>query len=211
MPKLVINSWAWWRAYLSTQGPYREMRLTLDGHMRFLHVNGRGCWAGARLIGEHSGQNKDTVLEYRERAFQEGWLMPAPPDEAEHPGEVWACVPDRVQINPKYLMDATVRRHRTVRPTPSDLTLNNSLLTPEEISEEINEPDSDRERKEQLARSRKVQLQAWLAANATLKKYYHDIDAMATLTPVTLRFDGFRQVIQEVIEASARSSGPANE
>jgi len=180
------------------------MRLTLDGHMRFLHADGRGCWAGARVIGEHSGQNKDTVLAYRELAFKEGWLMPAPPDEAEHTGEIWACVPDHVQINPKYLLDATVRRHRTARPTPSDLTLNNSLLTPKEISDENIEPETDRERKEQLARSRKVQLQAWLAANATVKRYFHDLDAVATLTPVTLRFDGFRQVIQEVIEGSAR-------
>lgn len=211
MPKLVLNSWAWWRAYLSAQGPYREMRLTLDGHMRFLHANGRGCWAGARLIGEHSGQNKDTVLDYRERAFREGWLMVAPPDEAEHPGEIWACVPDHVRINPKYLLDATVRRHRTARPTPSDLSLDNSLLTPEEISEAIDEPESERERREQLARSRKVQLQVWLATSATAKKYLHDIDAVATLTPVTLRFDGFRQVIQEVIEVSARSSGSAND
>ena len=113
MPKLVLNSWAWWRAYLSANGPYREMRLTLDGHMRCMHANGRGCWAGARVIGLHSGQNKDTVLAYRELAFKEGWLMPAPRDEAKHPGEVWACVPDHVDINPKYLLDATVRRHRT--------------------------------------------------------------------------------------------------
>ena len=56
-----------------------------------------------------------------------------------------------------------------------------------------------------------MQLQAWLAASSTVKRYFHDIDAVATLTPVILRFDGFRQVIQEVIEASARSSGPANE
>jgi len=56
-----------------------------------------------------------------------------------------------------------------------------------------------------------VKLPAWLAANATVKRYFHDLDAVATLTPVTLRFDGFRQVIQEVIEASATGSGPANE
>ena len=140
-----------------------------------------------------------------------GGDYPCPRDEAKHAGEVWACVPDHVDINPKYLLDATVRRHRTARPTPSDLTLNNSLLTHKEISEEINEPESDRERKEQLARNRKVRLQAWLATSATAKKYLHDLDAVATLTPVTLRFDGFRQVIQQVIEASARSSGPANE
>ena len=206
MPKLVINSWAWWRAYLSAQGPYREMRLTLDGHMRCMHANGRGCWAGARVIGLHSGQNKDTVLEYRERAFLEGWLMPAPPDEAEHPGEVWACVPDHVAINPKYLLDPTVRPHRTARPTPSDLPPDISLLTPEEISDHRSEPESDRERKEQLARTRRVQLRAWLATSATVKNYLHDIDAVATLTPVTLRFDGFREVIQEAIESSSRNS-----
>jgi len=182
------------------------MRLTLDGHMRFLHADGRGCWAGARVIGEHSGQNKDTVLAYRELAFKEGWLMPAPPDEAEHTGEIWACVPDHVQINPKYLLDATVRRHRTARTTPSDRTLNNSLLTPKEISDENGELETDPEDTSPLARSRERRLRAWLAANATVTKYFHDIEAVVMLTPVELRFGKFLKVIANVIAASRAES-----
>ncbi len=93
-------------------------------------------------------------------------LVETPPDEAEHPGEVWACVPDHVEINPKYLLDATVRRHRPSRPPPSDPSPDISLLIPEEISKAINETESHWEGTEQLARSHKVQLQAWLATSA---------------------------------------------
>ena len=109
-------------------------------------------------------------------------------------------------LNPQRTRGRGARR----RPTPSDLSPDISLTTPEEISKEINEPESDRERKEQLARSRTVQLQAWLATSATVKHYLHDLDAVATLTPVTLRFDGFREVIREVIEASGKRSDPVD-
>jgi len=110
-------------------------------------------------------------------------------------------------LNPQHTRGRGARR----RPAPSDLSPDITLITAEEISKKINEPESDRERKEQLARSRKVQLRAWLANKARVKNYFHDIDALATVTPVTRRFDGFREIIREVIEASARDSGRANE
>lgn len=79
VPQLVGNSWAWFRAFLSEDGPKdRETRLTLVGHLRFMQGNGRGCWAGARTIGVTTWQNKATVLRHRAKAIEAGWLVPAP-------------------------------------------------------------------------------------------------------------------------------------
>ena len=206
MPQLVRNSWAWFRTFLSEDGPTdRETRLTLVGHMRFMHGNGRGCWAGVRAIGVTTHQNKATVLKHRAKAISAGWLVLAPKGKSKYPGELWAGIPDGIKIDEKYLAK-TVLSDSTARPTASDLTLNNSLLTPEEISDENCEPETDPEDTSPLARSRERRLRAWLAANATVKKYFHDIEAVVILTPVELRFGKFRKVIADVIAVSRAES-----
>jgi len=198
MPKLVRNSWAWWRTYLSPQGPKGRIRLTLDGHMRCMHRDGRGCWASAQHIGKLTGQNKDTVLKYQKIALKEGWLTEAPAAEARHPGELWASVPDRVTIHMRYLSGA-VRGDRTRSPMASDQTPDNSLLTQDESSEG--------EKAKSFAKAREVQLRIWIATSALAKTYRGDIDSLGRLAPVTVRFEGYRDVIRQVVEGSSKDPG----
>lgn len=74
MPKLVHNSWAWWRTYLSPRGPDGIMRLVLDGHMRCMQSNGRGCWGSVRYMAELTKLNKSTISTWRREALVQGWL-----------------------------------------------------------------------------------------------------------------------------------------
>lgn len=197
MPQLVGNSWAWFRAFLSKDGPKdRETRLTLVGHLRFMQGNGRGCWAGARTIGVTTWQNKATVLKHRAKAIQEGWLVPAPAGKCRRHGELWASVPDGVTINPKYLA-IPVLPDRTGCPTVSDRSPDNSL-TPEELPED--------EKAMRFARSREALLRAWLAASPLAKTYWGDIDTMGRLAPAWVRFKDYHIVIQAVVE-EARKGG----
>ena len=206
MPQLVCDSWAWFRAFLSKDGPTdRETRLTLVGHMRYMHGDGRGCWAGVRTIGETTYQNKTTVLKHRAKAISAGWLVPAPAGPAKYPGELWASIPDGIKVDDKYLAK-TVLPDSTACPTASDISLDNSLLTPEEISEENGEPETDLEDASPLAKSRERRLRAWLATNATVKNDFHDIEAVVLLTPIDLRFGKFQEVIADVIAASRAES-----
>ena len=202
MPKLVHNSWAWWRTYLSAHGPEEgRVRLALDGYMRCMHLNGRGSWPGVRLVGELTGQNKDTVLRYRAEALELGWLVMAPRGQAQHQGEVWASVPDSVPIHPRYLT-APVRQDRSECPAASDITLQNSLLTLEEIS-----TANGSGKAEELARRREPHLRRWLATNPLAQRYRGDCDSLARLTPVELRFNEFQKVIVAVEEALRRNGG----
>ena len=69
MPQRVPDVWAWWRTYLSPTGPKPVMRLVLDGHMRRMDHDGKGCWAGVRDLARITGLNKDTIAEHRALAL----------------------------------------------------------------------------------------------------------------------------------------------
>jgi len=165
--------------------------------MRFMQGNGRGCWAGARTIGVTTWQNKATVLKHRAEAIRDGWLVLAPEGKSKRPGELWASVPDGVKIEEKYLA-AAVLPGRTGCPTASDLTPDNSITLKE---------SSENEKANSFARSRERRIRLWLSTNPLAKTYRGDIDSLALLAPVSLRFEGYREVIRGVVEESPKDSG----
>ena len=207
MPKLVHNSWAWWRTYLRPRGPDGIMRLVLDGHMRCMQSNGRGCWAGVRHMAELTKLNKSTISTWRREALVQGWLVLAPPGEARYPGEVWASVPDHVPIDPRYT-STPVLPDRTPCPTGPDLSPDNSLtLTLEEkyVAGQNSEQASDEP--SALARNREPRLRVWLVTAEMAKRYRGDSDSLGRLTPAGLRFKGYQQVINEVVESTRGDRG----
>lgn len=210
MPQRVPDAWAWWRTYLSASGPKPIMRLVLDGHMRRMDHDGKSCWAGVRDLAEITGLNKDTIASYRTLALETGWLMAAPADEARHPDELWAAVPDGIEIDPQPARSrgqqshgaeqssGAVRSDRTICPAPPDVSLQISIpLHRESESGRRNSPPD--EAAQALAKSRELRLRAWLAADPVAKAYRRDIDSLERLVPVRLRFDGYQRVIHDLV------------
>lgn len=211
MPQRVPDIWAWWRTYLSPTGPKPIMRLVLDGHMRRMNHDGKGCWAGVRDLAEITGLNKDTVATQRERALQAGWLVEAPAAEAQHTGELWAAVPDSIEIDPQPERSrqrqsrgavnsrGTVRRDRTNCPMPSDVSLQNSIPLQRDGETGQRNSSVDNTARE-LANSRELRLLAWLATDPQAKAYRHDIDSLERLAPVGMRFDGYQRIIRNFVQ-----------
>jgi Helix-turn-helix domain len=150
------------------------MRLVLDGHMRRMDHDGKGCWAGVRDLAKITGLNKDTIAEHRALALSAGWLIPAPAAEARHPDELWAAVPDGIEIDPqsertwrprsrgaRHSID-TVRRDRTNCPVPPDVPLQTSIPLHRE-SEASRRKSSADNSAEMPTKSRELRLLAWLA------------------------------------------------
>lgn len=202
MPKLIGDSWAWWRTYLSADGPTKQIRQTLDGYMRCMNRNGRGCWASVRHVAELTKLNKTTVSKYRRQALAQGWLVKAPQAEARHCGELWASVPDSVPIDDR-CVSSLVLPDGTRCPTAWDISPNTSLRTLK--ARGLSNGNSEKVDASGRIKSLQAQLQFWLANDATAKRYRGDGDSLALLTPEMLRFDGYRNVIDDVEESLRRN------
>jgi DNA-binding transcriptional MocR family regulator len=209
MPKLIGDSWAWWRTYLSANGPTKQIRQTLDGYMRCMNRNGRGCWPSVRHVAELTKLNKTTVSKYRRQALAQGWLVKAPRAEARHRGELWASVPDNVPIDVRFV-SGLVLPDGTRCPTAWDISPNTSFLRTLKtrgLSKGNREKADDASER---VTSLQAQLKFWLASDATAKHYRGDRDSLERLTPEFLRFDGYRNVIDEV-EETLRQNPSADE
>ena len=203
MPKLIGDSWAWWRTYLSANGPTKQIRQTLDGYMRCMNRNGRGCWASVRHVAKLTKLNKTTVSKYRGQALAQGWLVKAPRAEARHRGELWASVPDSVPIDVRFV-SGFVLPDGTRCPTAWDISPNTSLRTLKTRSLSSRNPETADEAPARI-KGLQAQLKFWLVSSATAKRYRGDGDSLALLTPEVLRFDGYRNVIDEVEETLRRN------
>ena len=208
---------AWWRAVMGPHDLPATTRLVLCAHVQFMDRKGGNCWVGVRRLAEAANLDKGTVADHRAAAIAAGWLIASEHSRYSRSRTVVAAILDElaavlsvdakvppsgstVQSTRQAARRLYVRSLSTVRSERPDCTARPYLSSIP--SKDLQERAAHRSAHAltENAEATQSELTAWIANSDPGKRYAHDLDALARMTPVHLRFPGYEAVIRKSFE-----------